>query len=415
MPVTCLWVLAQIAFLESLRSVRWVVVFGVLIGLAAGTKFTGWFAMVPPFAWWGLHEGAPIACGLLRRVAFDGRPRAFAPGPSFALSATRTLVLSTPIAVLTLCAIQPAWWRAPIWGIERFLVSNLTREQSVPVTSLYLGTVYRFALPWHNTLVITAVTTPIAVLALGMLGIASTLARRRCAPDLLIWVLSWAVLMVVRALPNSPGHDMERLILPSLASLAVLAGLGVGCLADRLGHGWLVAVAPFIASLAVGECVLGIEQTYPYNLSYYNLAVGGPPGAERLGFDQTYYCETLGPDFLDWVHRQSLRGPVELYFPLGLLNIILLRHWGVFPDQAKVANLEPATHPYHVLQRNRGIYDPKDWWLEQHGHPVFVIRRQGVDLLRVYTYEELKRAMAATRDEPGVLKSSVRPKWGFSR
>ena len=63
---------------------------------------------------------------------------------------------------VTLYAIQPAWWRAPIWGIERFLVSNLTREKSVPVTSLYLGTVYRFALPWHNTLVLTAVTTPVA-------------------------------------------------------------------------------------------------------------------------------------------------------------------------------------------------------------------------------------------------------------
>jgi hypothetical protein len=143
--------------------------------------------------------------------------------------------------------------------------------------------------------------------------------------------------------------------------------------------------------------------------------VGGLPGAERLGFDQTYYCETLGPEFLGWARRQALRGPVELHFPLGLLNIIILRHWGVFPEGVNVVNLDATTHPYHVLQRNRGIYDPKDRWVERNGHPVFTIRRQGVDLLRVYPFEEMKRATAATLNEPDVLKSSVRPTWGFPR
>jgi Dolichyl-phosphate-mannose-protein mannosyltransferase len=415
MPVTCLWLLAQAAFVKSLRSAGWTVAFGILLGLSAGTKLTGWFAVVPPVAWWAFHEGFPLAGRLLRRITFDGRPRVFAAAPPLRLPATRALVVGIPLAALTLYAIQPAWWRAPIWGVERFLVSNLTREQSVPVTSLYLGTVYRFALPWHNTLVLTAITTPVVVLALAILGVGSTLARRRSAPGELIWVLSWSVLMIVRALPNAPGHDMERLILPSLASLAVLAGLGVGYFAERLGHGRLAIVAPVVAALAIGECVVGIAQTYPYNLSYYNVAVGGPQGAERLGFDQTYYWETLGSEFLDWARQESLRRPVELHFPFGLLNIIILRHWGVFPERVRVADLDPATHPYHVLQRNRGVYDPKEWWVERNGRPVFSIRRQGVDLLRVYSFEDMEKAAAATLNEPDLLKSSVRPGWGFSR
>ena len=377
MPVTCLWLLAQVAFLQSLRKVRWVVALGVLLGLAAGTKLTGWFAVAPPLAWWALYEGIPLVRSWLGRVTLLWPASGLRAASPIKLSATKALALGIPLAALTLYAIQPAWWRAPIWGIKRFLVSNLTREKSVPVTSLYLGTVYRFALPWHNTLVLTAVTTPVLVLALGVLGIGSTLARARSAPDDLIWVLSWSVLLVVRALPNAPGHDMERLILPSIASLSVLAGLGVGYLAERVGRGGLRIVAPFVAALAIGECVVGIGQTYPYNLSYYNVAVGGPPGAERLGFDQTYYWETLGREFFDWTRQRSLREPVELYFPLGLLNIIILRHWGVFPAGVKVMNLDPATHPFHVLQRNRGIYDPKDWWLERNGHPVFAIKAPG--------------------------------------
>ena len=414
MPVTCLWILAQTAFLKSLRSAPWIVAFGVVLGLAAATKLTGWFAVVPPLCWWAMREGTPGARRLLRHVTFDGRAQVSAPGSAVTLGATRALILGIPLAALTLYAIQPAWWSAPISGIERFLVSNLTRDKSVPVTSLYLGTVYRFALPWHNTLVLTAVTTPVLVLMLGILGIGSTLARARSAPDELIWVLSWAVLMIVRALPNAPGHDVERLILPSLASLSVLAGLGIGYLADRFATKRVAFVAPVVA-LALGECVWGIAQSYPYNLSYYNFAVGGLPGAERLGFEETYYWETLGPEFLDWVRQQSKQETVELRFPLGLLNIIVLRHWGLFPEGAKVADLDPTTHPYYVLQRNRGIYTPLDWWLERNGHPVFAIRRQGVDLLRIYSFDDWAKAALATRDEPSVLKSSQRPTWWFPR
>ena len=36
MPMTCLWLLAQIAFTRALESPRWVVPFGILCGLGGG-------------------------------------------------------------------------------------------------------------------------------------------------------------------------------------------------------------------------------------------------------------------------------------------------------------------------------------------------------------------------------------------
>jgi hypothetical protein len=415
MPVTCLWLLAQMAFVKSLGSARWIIAFGILLGLAAGTKFTGWFAVLPPLGWWAIYEGSALFRRLFRHFSLHGRPRLSGPPPPLppGLPATLVLALGIPLAALTLYAIQPPWWPRPIAGLERFLISNLTREESVPVTSLYLGTVYRFALPWHNTIVLTAVTTPVLVVALGLIGIATTLARARTARDDVIWPLSWSILMIVRALPNAPGHDVERLLLPSIASLSILAGIGVGWLADRLGSGRLVLVAPVVTGLAIGECLLGIARTYPYNLSYYNLAVGGLPGAERLGFEETYYWDTLGPEFHAWVRQRSRSENLELSFPMGLLNIMILRNWGAFPEGVRVAKLDATTHADYVLQRNRGIYTPLDWWLERNGHPIFAIRRQGVDLLRVYPFAEVVRAEEATRGQPGVLESSERPTWGF--
>lgn len=415
MPVTCLWLITQMAFVKSLRSARWFVPFGVLLGLAAGTKFTGWFALAPPLVWWAVYEWPSLVRKLLRHITLMGPPRPASRGAfhRLELPATRALTFGIPLAALTLYAIQPPWWTTPIWGLERFLVSNLTREKSVPVTSLYLGTVYRFALPWHNTIVLTAVTTPVLVQVLGLIGLVVTLYRSRTARENVIWPLSWSILMVVRALPNAPGHDVERLLLPSLASLSILAGIGVGWLADRLRSGRLALIAPLVSALAIGECLAGIVQTYPYNLSYYNFAVGGLPGAERLGFEETYYWDTLGPEFFDWMRRESSRKPMEIEFPLGLLNIIIYRHWGIFPEGVKVTKLEPTTHPYYVLQRNRGIYAPVNWWLDRNGHPVFAIRRQGIDLLRVYTAADFVRASEATRNQPGVLESSERPTWGL--
>jgi hypothetical protein len=140
------------------------------------------------------------------------------------------------------------------------------------------------------------------------------------------------------------------------------------------------------------------------------LAIGGPAGADRLGFEPTYYWETLGPEFFTWLRQLAAREPVELHFPFGLLNIILLREWGKFPSGVKVVLLEPSSHPYYVLQRNPGTFSPYDWWLERHGHPVYAIARQGVDLLRVYRFEELAQACRLTEGQAGVVEPEPRPR-----
>ncbi len=419
MPVTCLWLLAQMAFVKSLHAARWAFVFGVLLGLAAATKFTGWFAVAPALGWWAVFEGLPLLGRAIGSIRLYGGPRPDRASPSSpppGLPATRALGIGLVVAALVVYGVQPAWWAHPWRGMGRFLVSNLTREQSVPVTSLYLGTVYRFALPWHNTIVLTTVTTPVSIVVLGLVGIVVTLCRWRGDRGGVIWPLSWSVLMVVRALPDAPGHDVERLLLPSLASLAVLAGIGAGWVARGMLAGPGIRATALLVVMVAGECLVGLARTYPYHLSYYSAAIGGLPGAERLGLEETYYWDTMGPEFFDWVRGQERRRPVALSFPLGLVNVMILRDWGEFPSGVKVAGLDPGVeYPDYVLQRNRGIYTPYDWWLERRGHPIFVIRRQGVDLLRVYAGEEVERAQQETRGQPGVLRSSERPTWGLGR
>jgi hypothetical protein len=396
MPMTCMWLLAQVAFINSLRSPGWIVPFGIALGLAAGSKFTGCFAVVAPMAWVAWAEGRAV----MRRVRRASEGEQATP-----LKGARALAWALPVAALTIVAIQPPWWFHPIRGVERFLRSNLTRARTIPIPTFYLDRVYQFSLPWHNTLVLTGVTTPVAVQLLALLGLAACWARRGRDPGALVWPLSWAVLMIVRALPAAPGHDVVRLFLPSIASLAVLAGYGVAWLSESLRPRRLGWVATLTAVLAVGESLAGLVQTYSYTDSYYNVATGGLPGAERRGFELTYYFETIaGPEFLGWVRGEARRHPLELLFGAPLATLPLLREWGDLPRSVTIVTPkdksvpDPARSSYYVMQRRRGVYLPHDWWLEQHGRPRFSVHRQGVDLLRIYDSMDLDDAVRATKD-----------------
>jgi 4-amino-4-deoxy-L-arabinose transferase-like glycosyltransferase len=397
MPMTCLWLMAQMSFVASLEKRGWAIAYGILLGLGMGTKFTGVFAVAPALAW-----------VVLSKVLFDRRgpnaPEIAKPEP-WRLGAL-SLAIALPIAVVTLYAIQPPWWIEPFAGPMRFVTSNLTRAKTQPLATLYFGRVHEFSLPWHNTLVLTAITTPVAVQLLAALGIVACVVRRRDEPWALVWPLSWATLMIVRSLPNAPGHDGIRLFLPSIASLAILAGMGLAWLASASRWRWGKRVACVLAVAGACECVVGIARTYPYTDSYYNFAFGGLPAAEKQGFELTYYWETSGPEFLDWARDRSSTRAISLCFTMDDTNHKLLREWGELPSGIQILDMNTPGRgklerpDFYVQQRRRGMYYPADRWLEGHASPVFAIKREGVDLLRVFTFEDFLEAARQTRDQP---------------
>jgi hypothetical protein len=399
MPMTCLWMLAQIAFFVSVSSRGWSVVFGMLLGLAAGTKITGLFAIVPPLFW-------TVACEVESRIGHRTDPGGRGECGSAARAGLRSIAVALPVGALVLYAIQPPWWIEPLAGPLRFVTSNLTRAKTQPLATLYFGRVYEFSLPWHNTVVLTAVTTPLLVLLLAVVGTWRCWARRGSERGMVLWLFSFVTLMIVRALPNAPGHDGVRLFLPSIASLAVLAGLGVGWIADRAHRFGANRIALLVAIAAAAECLIGMVRTYPYTDSYYNSVFGGLKGAERHGFELTYYWETTGPEFLSWAREQARRQPVLLCFAMDNTNHRLLREWGILPPDVRTLDLntpdpgKPDRPDFYVQQRRKGLYYPADLWLEHNGHPVFRVTRESVDLLRVFRFDEFVEAARQTQNQP---------------
>ena len=50
----------------------------------------------------------------------------------------------------------------------------------------------------------------------------------------MLFLVHWIFLMVLRALPHTPGHDGVRQFLPAFGILALLTGLGARTIVSRL-------------------------------------------------------------------------------------------------------------------------------------------------------------------------------------
>ena len=194
---------------------RWLAVlgFGLAVGCALATKLTGWFLPLPFLVW----------------AAWVRDRRAL-----------RVLAVGLPLAGAVLFLLNPPWWTEPIAGLSRFFRSNLTRGQTIPIPVQFLGTVYQTpneSLPWYNTLVWTVMVTPVGFLLLAMRWDRPGGPTREDASRSGLLILAhWVLLMALRALPHTPGHDGVRLFLPAFGVLALLVGLGARSVLERFGR-----------------------------------------------------------------------------------------------------------------------------------------------------------------------------------
>lgn len=348
---------------------------GLLLGLAAATKFTGWLAAVP--------------LALARLVPVGGRARAGG------------LLIAGVASLLAFYAVDPPLWYHPIAAFRTHLQLNLHRELNVPVT--FLGTTYGLqqTLPWYNTLVWLLLVTPVHLLLLGGVGVAQAWRRRQNGDADLVW--HWAVLMVVRALPGMPPHDGIRLFLPAFAFWCLLAGVGAQAawtIARRLTTSrQALAGGALAASLAAGGIVTA--RYYPQDLSHYNLLAGGARGAAALGMEPTYWWDGLDRAALEWLNAHTGAGERIAFSSIAHVN--LLRSWGwLHPEQVARSD----RFRWYVFQNRTSFLADSDRWLMTHEAPAFARYPGGhaaadvpfdlrVPILLVYSFDQYQRARAA--------------------
>lgn len=375
--LSSLWVLAVLAFALAVQNptdatVRWprwgwVVVFGLLAGWAADTKLTGWFLPFPFLAWTALERNRR---GLL------------------------TLLVGGVVAVVTIYAFNPGWWCAPIDGVRRFFVSNLTRGRTIPIPILFLGRVYMTpnqSLPWYNTLVWTVFVTPVGILLLAILGALRCVRRWASEPFGVLALGNWVFLLALRALPHTPGHDGVRQFLPALGLAAVVAGLGAASVAERCGR-W----ARVLLGVAMVEAIAAVAVMLPVPLSYFSPLVGGLPGAaNNFGMEPTYFWDALDDNALDWLNRNTPKGARVRFatFPRSWLYLHAVGRLRPDPGPHRIST--PCR--WYVVQNRPGAMKdaPHDLALIREGHPAYVGTKLGVPLLWIFPDRELREVLAS--------------------
>ncbi len=328
---------------ESPRPVSRMALAGLAWGLVLLTKIHGWL-LAPAVAAWALSR-------LPWRKAFP------------AMSAWGMVGLATFFAG------WPWLWYETGPRLTQFVGRSVERT---PILVQYFGTISQDVdIPWHYPWLYFAVTVPVGLLALGAFGAF----RGRQDPFVRLLagtILGWLLLFSTRV----AAYDGERLFLPAFPLWAILVGRGFAALWEGAkGRSWLRGGLIALA-LAQGY---GVVTIHPFGLSYYNLLVGGLPGAERLGLELTFWGDAVDPVLLDQLSR--LARPDD---PAALAPTLA-------PGQGVVATTPAMAQLPVILQDEQAagsaewvvVYRRKAYWKPEirelvRTPPVAIRSRQGV-------------------------------------
>ena len=186
-------------------------------------------------------------------------------------------------------------------------------------------------------------------------------------------------------LPWAPLHDDVRLFLPVFPFLALLTGLGASwavggfraapSAARRLAGGLLVA-------LALGNAALATIRLHPFQASYFNLLVGGIPGAERRGLETTGMKEVLSRDIYADLSRILPRGATLDGGPFLYEDLLFAQDLGWLSRGVSAREAPPAD--YVLVVNRRGWFRDTDRALFDFARPAYAVSVDGVRLVALF-------------------------------
>jgi hypothetical protein len=331
---------------------RSIIFCGIIFGLALLTKIQAIFIPAPVVVW----------------ALINWRWRAIWPLVLWGLTGLAVFFVGWP------------WlWLDPQKNFLKFL--GQTSDRAV-LYVWYLG--QQFAdrdAPWHYPWIMFAATVPIGLHLLGIWGIRATTrivqaemqsgARGRKFWD---WLASRESLitggilcpLVAFSVPRIAVYDGERLFLIVFPLWALFIGRGFVA-----AHDWLAKrINPFLAGFCVTIFLacqsIGLVQFCPCWLSYYNCSVGGLWGAEKLGFQTTYWGDGLTRDFLVEVANQVPAGSTIDFLPVvhdSQLAVLESQCPAIRAKHLKLRPFDARTVPTakYLLTFLRRDYWPKEW------------------------------------------------------
>lgn len=298
--------------------------------------------------------------------------------------------------------LWPAMWHDTLSRLENFLAFHW---RHYPVAVFYFGRAYSIA-SWHYPFVMLLFTMPLPILLFGAWGIWAIWKRKGVTREFLLLCLFCAGAAILPfALPKTPKYNGVRLFLSALPFLAALAGHGATVAAEALSSllpGSERRLGAMAATLGVFLGVSATTRVHPFELSYYGALCGGLKGAERLGFEPTYWAETI-LYIVPELNRLCPRGALVLVTPPG--NESILRFYqraGALRPDIRLSGDERSDlgrADFLTFQCTPAQYGRLQWWLLRKEAPLAAVEHDGVRLCMVYSRMAVERALLALGEE----------------
>ncbi|NOX54152.1 MAG: 4-amino-4-deoxy-L-arabinose transferase [Planctomycetes bacterium] len=243
----------------------------------------------------------------------------------------------------------PWLWLDPVHHLTEYL-GRTTQRATLSVW--YMG--QKFAdreVPWHYPWVLFLVTVPIGLQALGTLGVvARTAAWRHPREQLLLTCMAFPLLLF--SMPRIAVYDGARLFLVSFPLWAVFIGKGCEQARQWLRQRVNARSAGIVLTVVLACQGWGLLRMHPCYLSYYNAAVGGLGGASRLGFELTYWGDSITRGFLREVVRHVPPGTT-----IAVAPTLHEFQWGDLRDESPLLKGRDIRFaPYGTSQADRAVY-----------------------------------------------------------
>lgn len=304
--------------------------------------------------WWRVDPNAkrlgwwiPALTGVLFGLALLSKMQAILIPPVVGLwalwhwriRAVKPLAIFGLVGLVVFFVGWPWLWLDPAQNFREYFARTTSRAV---LNCYYFGQVWADKeVPWHYPFVMFAVTVPVGLHLLGVIGtvakftrnvsegIAAPVSRSRfelvSEPREQLLLAAILFPLVLFALPGVAVYDGERLFLVSYPMWAVLIGRGAEVAMSQLqrkaeSRHWRFATSRRVRGAILASCLLaqslGVIAMHPYQLSYYNMIVGGLSGADRLGFERTYWGDSVTRNFLRQVTANVPAGGTVVVSPV---------------------------------------------------------------------------------------------------
>lgn len=332
MPIAFAWLLTVAAYRRAAvrRTLPALACLGLAFGFSLSIKHNAWIIPGVLLIHWAFTELPTFARDR------DGRRLLKALAPFAAM-----LLLGPPTLLLT----WPFLWHAPI---ERFLWYARFHTQHINYPWEFFGQLLIEApFPPGYALAVTALTVPLAILALMFTGALRELFRfadtylaapirrrfgRRTAAalsaiepldsDSLLLLGNAFASLFVFSMPFIPIFGGIKHWLPAMPFLCLLAAralerMACGCeswlsKSDRRPARLCPLIFPALATLVLLPALIGLLRIHPYGTSFYNELAQGPAGAASLGMHRQYWSNNVTGVF-DWINDRAPQG-ARIYF-----------------------------------------------------------------------------------------------------